>query len=295
MEIARETALLIAMEQRSKEWFEARKGKVTGSMVGAILGKNPWMSAEDAMRTMVRDYHNAEKEFTGNVATEYGTQFESYAQGDFEMESGLNVNETGFHVHPDLDWLGASPDGLIDDDAVLEIKCPYGKRDSNEFSSIYEQPHYYAQTQIEMFCTGRKKTYFYQWSSKGSRLETVDFSQVWIDENLPILNKFYDRYLDEISNEKHLVDLVQSKDAQDQADRYRKAREVLDVAKKEMEAAKKELIEIAGGKKTNVSGLLVYPINKKGSVKYAQVVKEHLPELDLTPYMGKASKSWGIK
>ena len=62
------------MEQRSKEWFKARKGRVTGSMVGAVLNINPWMSANDAMRSMVRAFHGAESEFRGNIATEYALE-----------------------------------------------------------------------------------------------------------------------------------------------------------------------------------------------------------------------------
>ena len=59
--------------QRSKEWFEKRKGLITGSSVGAILGVNPWRTPADVMRSMVREYHGAESEFKGNIATEYGT------------------------------------------------------------------------------------------------------------------------------------------------------------------------------------------------------------------------------
>jgi len=139
------------MEQRSEEWFNARKSKVTGSMVGAILGVNPWSTPDDAMRTMVRSHFGAESEFTGNIATEYGTLHEASAQRDFEMMNAMNVQEVGFIVHPELDWLGASPDGLLGDDAVLEIKCPFGKRHDIEpvFKSAIEQPHYYAQTMIK--------------------------------------------------------------------------------------------------------------------------------------------------
>lgn len=283
------------MEQRTPEWFEARKGKVTGSRVGAILGLSPFQKPKDVLRAMVRDYHGAESEFTGNPATTYGQQFEAFAQGDFELETGLDVDQVGLVVHPSHEWLAASPDGLIDHDAVLEIKCPFGKRDSAEFASIIDQPHYYAQVQIEMYCTGRKRCHFYQWSSQGSRLETVDFSMTWIESNLHKLREFYDWYLSELDNEAHLTDLVQTKEATSLAERYKAAKAAMESAKAEMDAAKKELIALADGKKTNVSGLLVYPIERKGSVKYAQVVKDHLPDLDLSEYMGASTKTWGIK
>ena len=51
------------IEQRSLEWFEARKGKLTGSNIGAALGINPWKTPDDLIRQMVREYHGAESEF----------------------------------------------------------------------------------------------------------------------------------------------------------------------------------------------------------------------------------------
>ena len=88
-------------QQRSKEWFEKRKGRVTGSRVGAILGLNPWQTREDVMRAMVREYHGAPSEFEGNVATEHGKAHEEEATLDFTLETGLDVEETGFHTFED--------------------------------------------------------------------------------------------------------------------------------------------------------------------------------------------------
>ena len=58
--------------QRSQQWHEARKAKITGSITGAILGLNPYMTPDAVMRRMVRDFHSQESEFVGNIATEYG-------------------------------------------------------------------------------------------------------------------------------------------------------------------------------------------------------------------------------
>lgn len=282
------------IEQRSKEWFEQRVGKITGSRVGAILGMNPWMKPKDVMRAMVREYHGAESEFTGNVATEHGNNFESIAQGDFEIETGLNVVETGFHVSDEYEWLGASPDGLINDDAVLEIKCPYGARNTGEFKSVIEQPHYYAQMQIEMFCTGRNKCYFYQWSQKGSTHDVVDLNKYWLEENIPKLKAFYDDYLKEIkSPDAHLVDLVQTKEAQALVDEYNQYKQDMAQAKEFMEDAKRRLVELADGKKTNISGVLVYECERKGNVNYKKIPE--LDGVDLEQYRGKPTKYWAVR
>ena len=78
----------IIAAQRSTEWHEQRKGRVTGSISGAILGLNPFMSPEQALRRMVRDYHNVESEFTGNIATEYGSLNEPIAQLAYTTKTG---------------------------------------------------------------------------------------------------------------------------------------------------------------------------------------------------------------
>jgi len=282
------------IEQRSKEWFKQRVGKVTGSRVGAILGMNPWQKPKDVMRSMVREYHGAKSEFSGNVATEYGTNFESIAQGDFEIETGLNATDTGFHISSEYEWLGASPDGLIGDDAVIEIKCPYGAKDTGKFKSIIEQPHYYAQIQIELLCTNKKKCYFYQWSHQGTMLEVVDFNNHWIEENIPKLKSFYDDYLKEIkSPDKHIADLVQTKEAQSLVDEYNQYKQDMAQAKEFMEDAKRRLIKLADGKKTNISGVLVYECERKGNVDYKKVPE--LDGVDLDQYRGKPTKYWAVR
>ena len=284
------------IEQRSKEWFDQRKGKITGSSIGAILDFSPFTKPKDVMRRMVRDYLGCESEFQGNCATFYGTANESVAILDFTLETGLQVTETGFHVHPGYDWLGASPDGFVGDDAVIEIKCPYGKRDSDEFLSINDQPHYFAQIQYEMFCTGRKKCYFFQWSAVSTKLEIVEFQQDFIDKTLPKLREFHDKFLLELENpEKHITPLVQTLDACNASLRYEHALDIYNTAKEELEKAKEELIKLADGKKSVIGDLLVYPIERKGTISYAKAIKELLPDADLEKYRGKPSTSWGVR
>lgn len=286
------------MEQLSTEWFNARKSKITGSMVGAVLGVNPWSTPEDAMRTMVRSHFGAESEFTGNIATEYGVTNEPNATKDLEMTTGFNVEEVGFIVHVDHDWLGASPDGFINDDAVVEIKCPFGKRHDvdPDFKSALDQPHYYAQTQIEMYCSQRTKCYFYQWSPYADNLEEYELDQDWIDVNIPKLKAFHDQFLIECkSPDKHLAPLVKSVKADKLATAYNTAKAHLELAKQAVETAKNDLIALADGNKCNISGLLVSPVEKKGSVSYAKAIKDLLPGADLEPYRGKSTSYWLIK
>ena len=109
------------------------------------------------------------------------------------------------------DWFGASPDGIVNDETVLEIKCPFSLRNEllPQFKSIESQPHYYAQLQLEMACT-KNKAHFYQWNQYSDSLEIVPFNQQWFNGNLPKLKAFYDQFLKEINNPAHLEPLVQT-------------------------------------------------------------------------------------
>ena len=286
------------MEQRTEEWFTARKNRVTGSSVGAILSMSPFMKPEDMMRNMVREYHNYPSEFKGNVATDYGTYHESLAIMDYVQSTNNIVVPTGFHTFED--WLGASPDGLIGDDGLIEIKCPYSLRDKNppEFKSIDYQTHYWMQIQIQLLVTGSQWCHFYQWSAYGYMLETVQFNQLAIEEYLPKLKDFYNEYLVERElpqAQKYLDEKRQQVRCEGQVERYLMIAEQI----KELEAEKKrlldEIVKLADGKDSEINGHKLTKVTKAGSISYAKAVKELLPDADLTEYTGDPVSYWLLK
>src|SRR5690606_5514265 len=203
--------------QQSQEWLEARKGRITGSIIGAALGLCPWRKPAEVIRAMVREYHGAETEFKGNPATEHGNQHEQRAMLAFMRETGLHVEKCGFFPYGDR--LGASPDGLTSDGGVLELKVPFSLRNGGEFKSLDDQPHYAAQVQMELLATGRSHAYFAQYiAPKGDplspdyvpeqiKIERVEIDHSWIDRNLPAINEFYQWYLSELDNPEHLEPL----------------------------------------------------------------------------------------
>lgn len=115
------------MEQRTPEWFAARLGRATGSCFADILAKTK--AGESASR---RNYRaklvcerltgRAEEGFT-NAAMAWGTEHEPLARTAYEAETGLMVQEVGFIQHPEM-MAGVSPDGLVGDSGLVEIKCP---------------------------------------------------------------------------------------------------------------------------------------------------------------------------
>lgn len=286
-------------QQRTAEWYEKRKGRVTGSNVGAILGLNPYKTADDVLRQMVREYHGYESEFQGNQATAWGSFNEAGAQAEYEMETGNKVEETGFHVHLEHDWLGASPDGLIGDDGVCEIKCPYSQRDKNppKFKTAEEQPHYWAQMQIEMACTVRSFCDFYQWAPHGAKPETVHRDDKWLAWAIPELKAFHDRYLVELDNPDHLRPKrveISSIEASKLVDEYDELQEAMDRAAERKKEVMARLVELSKERDADIMGRKLTKVERKGSVSYTRVIKDHCPDVDLEPYRGKASSHWKL-
>ena len=291
------------IEQRTPEWFAQRKGKITGSVAGAALGLNPYMTPMQLIRRMVRDHHGLESEFTGNIATEYGQLNEPMALLDFVNKYSYPVNEVGFYVHPDYAWLGASPDGIFENNmgemCILEIKCPFGLRNdlTPQFKTIEQQPHYYAQLQIEMACTGVKQCYFYQWNQYADSLEIVTFNKAWFDDAIVKLFKFYEFYLHEIKNNEHLQDDVQTIDTDESLkllQQYDNVCEVLDNATKTKAELLQQIVDLTGGKNSVIHGRKLTQVKRDGAISYAKALKDLLPDADLTKYRGQPSTFWKL-
>lgn len=285
-------------EQGTPEWHAQRVGRVTASVVGAILGLSPYQTRADVLRAMVRASLGAEPEFTGNVATQHGSFHEEGARVEFEMETGLTVDKCGFFEHED--WLGASPDGLIGDDAIWECKSPYGIRNDLEpkFKTLDDLPHYKAQIMVQLLCTDRKECYFTQWTPNGMKTERVVRDGAWLNAHLPILRQFHAEYLDALKDPtEHLAPLRVSIDtpaahkAMQEWDELKEQIELLEERKKDLLA---ELVALAGDRDAVIAGRKLTKVEKVGAVSYAKVVKEKLPDLDLTPWTGKATEYWKI-
>jgi putative phage-type endonuclease len=290
------------MEQRTAEWFEARRGRITASMVGAILGNSPNMTRDEAMRRMVRDWHGAEPEFTGNIATEYGTRNEAGALAEYQMETGNAVDAVGFIAKDD--WAGCSPDGLISIFGGVEIKCPFGLRAAEKpvpFKPIAEQPHYYDQVQFSLWVTDRAWWDFYQWTAVETRLERVTPDAGWRRKNLPKLRAFHDEFLVERQQDnavKHLEPkrkIIDTPEAHRIMAEYDQICEALDNATARKAELIADMVRIAGGQNAEFAGRNLTLVKRPGAISYAKAIKELMPDADLEKWRGKPSESWQVK
>ena len=276
-----------------------RKGRITASMVGAILGNNPWMTRDDAMRTMVREALGADREFTGNIATEWGNSNEDGAILEFQMETGIGVEKAPFCIMED--WAGATPDSWTSDGGLLETKCPFGLRNEPSpvsFKTLADQVHYADQVQFQLWVTGKPYAHFFQWTPNGTKHETVMASQSWRDKNQPKLRQFHAQYLSELENpEEHLAPKRVIIDTPEAAKMMREWDELSEAIERATERKKDLMADIAAlgkGKNALVAGRKVTLVEKAGAISYAKAIKELLPNADLEKWRGKASSFWKV-
>jgi putative phage-type endonuclease len=283
--------------QRSPEWHAQRAGRLTASMVGAALDLAPYRSQDDCLRDLVRSMHGMESEFQGNIATEYGTNMEPQAKSAYEMETGHTVKNAGFVSFED--WTGASPDGYLGEDGLIEIKCPFGIRKDLDpvFKSLDDQPHYYAQIQIQLFVTGKTWCHFYQWSPHGSKLETVKYDGGWINENLPRLKAFWWKAheADPKDFEGPKRKLIDTPEAEKLITEYEELSEAIENAQARKKDIIARMVEMSDGKNAVVAGRNLTLVKRKGSVAYAKALAKYAPDADLEPFRGKDSESWQVK
>jgi putative phage-type endonuclease len=148
------------MEQGTEEWFNIRIGKVTASRVADVLAKTKTgysTTRDNYMAQLVCERLTGQKgESFTNAAMQHGTETEPLARAAYEARYDVLVDEVGFVSHPTIEMSGASPDGLVGDDGLIEIKCPNTATHIETLLSESVPNKYYTQMQFQIACTGRK-------------------------------------------------------------------------------------------------------------------------------------------
>ena len=148
------------MEQRTEEWFAARLGKVTASRIGDVMARTK--SGYGASRAnymaqlVVERMTGKQTEMFTNAAMQWGTDTEPLARAAYEAHNNVMVDETGLVDHPTIPMSGASPDGLIGEHGMLEIKCPNTATHIDTLLTGKIDEKYIYQMQWQMACTGRQ-------------------------------------------------------------------------------------------------------------------------------------------
>ncbi len=146
--------------QQTPEWYAARLGKVTASSVHKVLARTKTGYGADRAnyltQLVLERVTGTKADSYTNAAMQWGIDQEPFARAAYEAAKGLLVDEVGFVQHPTIAMAGASPDGLVGNDGMVEIKCPDSKTALECWLS--EDPvesKYFAQMQWQMRCADR--------------------------------------------------------------------------------------------------------------------------------------------
>jgi putative phage-type endonuclease len=141
--------------QGSSEWHEIRRGKFTASVVSKLLMGKTTQGYSDAIYKVAMERLSGKiPEGYSNAAMLRGIEMEPMAREAYEVETLTLVEEVGF-VEAN-EWVGCSPDGLVGDDGMIQIKCPAYNTHIGYLINDEVPKDYYMQMQMEMLVAGRK-------------------------------------------------------------------------------------------------------------------------------------------
>jgi putative phage-type endonuclease len=151
---------IVSVPQGSPEWLEARAGKVTASRISDVLAKVKTGEAagrRDYRAQIVAEILTGRPQESGftNDAMRWGTEQEPYARAAYECHAGVLVDQVGMVLHPSIERGAASPDGLVDLDGLVEIKCPNTATHLDYLLDGTVPAKYQPQMLWQMACTGR--------------------------------------------------------------------------------------------------------------------------------------------
>lgn len=278
-----------------------RLARITGSRIAGVLGISPYASADDVLRQMVRDAHDAPAEFTGNRATEWGNEHEFDGICAWEDVWGSPLEFTGefqrFRIHPELDFLGATPDGLTRGGNVVEVKAPMW----GGYSVWQDVPWYEAQIRLAIECVGAEWGDLCVWRPQGVVISRIERDPWWLERHLPACEAFLARYRQTVEDPalygpmlESLRDVRTDSEWSDAATRYREAVAGEKTAAVVVADARAALLALTD-KPAKGAGVSVSRSERRGSVDYRRALTELAPGAELAPWQKPPSTVWTVR
>ncbi len=192
-------------EQGLDEWFAARAGKVTASRVADVLAKikeGESASRKNYKADLVAERLTKQKTLGfSSTAMQWGVETEHQARAAYEVTTGDFVEQIAFVDHPAIVNFGCSPDGLVGDDGLIEIKCPNTATHLEYLEADAPPKKYFIQMQAQMSATGRKWCDFVSFDPRlpdGLELLIVRVNRD--DKYIKIMEDEVSKFLQEVDN-----------------------------------------------------------------------------------------------
>lgn len=178
------------IEQGSGEWLKLKLGKISASRAKDLMtnGRGDAISktAESYMFELMAERLTGEsKPFFESDAMRWGSETEDQARAMFELKEGVDVEQVAFIEQSE--WLGVSPDGLVGDNGLLEIKCPNTTTQLKRALSGDYSADYKAQIQMQLWVSERQYCHFLSFDPRldceaGYLLQRVERDEEYINE-----------------------------------------------------------------------------------------------------------------
>lgn len=202
----------LAIEEETREqaasgiWRYYRTKMITASNFGYICKMRKSTSCASRVKSIIYPQElNVE-------SVQHGTKYEDVARENMENALNINIKRCGLFIDSEIPFLGASPDGLIGDDGIVEIKCPFAARflspedaiaaNVSNLRSLYKNGKdeemkrchiYYYQIQGQLHITQRQYCIFALWTPLGLKMEKILRDDIFWEENMVCkLVQFYE-------------------------------------------------------------------------------------------------------
>lgn len=200
-EIERETVL----QRESGKWLEERRKLLTASFFGQVCLRKPQTSCQSLVKSMLYSNFN-------NDALQYGIDNESEALCCMEEIIGDKIEKCGLYIDCKLPYLGATPDGLVSDYGIVEVKCPSSAKhltpqeaifsrkitfwnidkDKTVITGINKNHRHFFQIQGQLHVTNRDKCFYGVWTPLGMKVEEITRDdEFWKSSMEEKLSRFY--------------------------------------------------------------------------------------------------------
>lgn len=183
----------------NKMWKEERLLRLQASSFGRICKATEKTNFENLAKSLT------EHKYINSESLKHGRKYEATAQKEYVSQTKVTVIQSGIIVCEQLPFLGCSPDGLVAEDQIIEIKCPYTARannitpisvpylycDSNGDIRLKENHEYYYQIMGNLLCTGRTSCDFIVWTFKEMKILRIKRDESFINKMKDQLNDFF--------------------------------------------------------------------------------------------------------
>lgn len=196
--------------QRTESWLKDRYGKFTASEIVKLLGvKGLGETGKNyAIEKAIQELYGDFEENYISYDMQNGIDTEPLAFAKFKELKGLEfleVDNCGFFNFEQ--HAGASPDGLVSDDAVLEIKCPKSTTFFKLVATNEIDSKYYAQMQMQMLCTDRSKAYFFNYLVHDG---TEYYHEIIVERDEDMIEKIQQRLKEAIEIKTEYINKIKS-------------------------------------------------------------------------------------